>query len=406
MGETPADILVEEGKIKKIGNVSEGADEVIDIQGRFVLPGLVDPHAHAREPGQEHKETLDSLSEAAVRGGYTHVAVMPNTSPPIDTPELVRSILRRAEGLAVHIHVIGALTKGRKGGELVEVGLMKEAGVIALSDDGDWVTDASVMFNALTYAAYFNLPIITHAEVPELAGGFAHYDPITLKYGMKFRLSLAEELAVYRDGRLAQIAEAHLHVAHVSAAETLEIIRSLKNKGVKITAEVTPHHLLFSTERIPLHDPLFRVNPPIRSEKDRLALIDALKEGIIDFVATDHAPHSLYEKEAPISEAAAGIEGLETAFSALFTHLVKTGEISLKDLVRWMATEPGHFMGVSTAIEVGKEANLVVFDQDARWVPSEKDLASAGKNNPFLGKELCGRVILTFAKGKPVYQRR
>ncbi len=404
-GETPADILIEDGRIVKIGDVSEGADEVIDLNERYVLPALVDPHVHAREPGQEYKEDLTSVSQAAATGGYAHIAVMPNTDPPVDTPEVLRSLRSRADGLPVYVHFVGAITKGRKGQEIVEMGLMKDEGAVAFSDDGNWVSDPAVMFNALVYASHLKAPIITHAEVPELARGFAHYDPVNLKYGMRFRPALAEELAVYRDARMAEITGAHLHVAHVSAKETVSLIREFKGRGVKITAEVTPHHLVFSTDKVPFYDPTFRVNPPIRSEEDRLALLSALKEGVIDFVATDHAPHAYYEKEAPLTDALPGIEGLETAFSALYTHTVLTGDLSLKDLVNVMSKKPARFLGVDVSIAEGKEANLFVFDQDADWKVSEEDIRSKSRNNPFLGGTLRGRVIVTFAKGNLVYRR-
>ncbi len=404
-GESPADVLIEDGRIVEVGDVKGGADEEIDLKGRYVLPALVDPHVHAREPGFEYKEDLASVSEAAAAGGYSHVAVMPNTSPPIDTPEMIRSLRARSEDLPVYVCFVGAITKGREGKELVEMGLMKEAGAVAFSDDGHWVKDPAVMFNALTYASHVGLPVITHAEVPELAKGFAHYDTTNLKYGMRFRTALAEELAVYRDVRMAEITGAHIHVAHVSARESLNLISQFKERGVKVTAEVTPHHLLFSTDRIPFYDPLYRVNPPIRSEEDRLALVEALKSGLIDFVATDHAPHAHYEKEAPLTDALPGIEGLETAFSALYTHLVLTGDLHLRDLIALMSERPARFLGVEVGVEEGREANLFVFDQDAEWTVSEGDLRSKSGNNPFVGTTLRGRVILTFAKGRLTYRR-
>ncbi len=404
-GESPADVLIEDGRIVKVGDVSEGADEVIDLKGAYVLPALVDPHVHAREPGQEYKEDLHSVSQAAAVGGYAHIAVMPNTSPPVDRPEVLRGLKAKAETLPVRMHFVAAITKGREGKELVEMGLLKEEGAVAFSDDGSWVSNPAVMFNALLYASHLGLPVITHAEVPELSKGFAHYDPINLKYGMKFRMPLAEELAVYRDVRMAEITGAHIHIAHVSAKESLEVIGTFRERGVRVTVEVTPHHLLFSTEKIPFYDPVFRVNPPIRSEEDRRALVEALKAGFIDFVATDHAPHAPYEKEAPLTDALPGIEGLETAFSALYTHLVETGEVSLKDLVSLMSGRPARFLGVSVAIEEGREANLFVFDPKAEWRVKEEDLASKSRNNPFLGEVLRGRVILTFAKGSLAHRR-
>ncbi|NPA80292.1 MAG: dihydroorotase [Thermotogae bacterium] len=405
LGETPADILIEDGRITKIGDVRADGAEVIDVGGRFVLPALADPHVHAREPGFEHKETLETVSWAAVAGGYAHVGVMPNTSPPIDSPEMVRALKARSENLPVGIHVVGAITKGREGRELTEMGLMREAGAFAFSDDGSWVSDPSVMLNALIYASHMGVPLITHAEVPELARGFANYDAVGIKYGMRFRSPLAEELAIYRDARMASLVGAHLHVAHISTPDGLEVALSFRERGARITTEITPHHLLFSTDRIPFYDPTFRVNPPIRSEADRRAMVDAFRKGLIDFVATDHAPHAYYEKEAPLTDASPGVEGLETAFSALYTHLVLTGEMSLRDLLVRMSARPADFLGVAVSLSEGSEANLFVFDQDAEWKVREEDLRSASKNNPFLGKVLRGRVLMTFAKGSLAYRR-
>ncbi|EJF05825.1 dihydroorotase-like cyclic amidohydrolase, partial [Thiovulum sp. ES] len=256
-------------------------------EGLWAIPGLVDLHVHARTPGQEHKEDLESVSRAALEGGYTHILSMPNTEPPIDSPEVLEYVQSLAKDLPIYVFFAATLTKGRKGKEMVEMGILSRMGAKGFTDDGSWVEDDAVMLNLCAYASHFNCRIISHAEKSSLSTGFANYDLNTLKYGMKFRLPLAEELAVYRDCRMAEITGCQLHIAHISYHRSVEIVKKFKEMGVKVTCEVTPHHLIFSTENIDLYDPNFVCNPPIRDEENRKALLKALKEGIIDFIATD-----------------------------------------------------------------------------------------------------------------------
>jgi dihydroorotase, multifunctional complex type len=400
-GERRVNILVEEGIISKVSEEEINTDaEVIEAEGIWAIPGLVDLHVHTRVPGQEYKEDLESVSRAALKGGYTHILSMPNTDPPIDSPEILEYALSLAKDLPIYVFFTATLTKGRKGREMVEMGMLHGMGAKGFTDDGSWVEDDSVMLNLCTYASYFGCKIISHAEKPSLSRGFANYDINTLKYGMRFRLPIAEELAVYRDCRIAELTGCHLHIAHISYSRSVEIVKKFKEMGVKVTCEVTPHHLIFSTDRIDLYNPNFICNPPIRDEENRKALVKALREGIIDFIATDHAPHAYHEKEAPVGETLPGIEGLETAFSALYTHLVLKGELDLKTLIDAMSRKPAKFLGVDNSIREGNEANFFLFDPNERWVVKEEDILSKGKNNPFLGSELVGKVVGVFAKGK------
>ncbi|MEO0175289.1 MAG: dihydroorotase [candidate division WOR-3 bacterium] len=401
-GGEKVDILVEGGKIVSLSTKSLKVDDalVIDAEGLWAIPGLVDMHTHARVPGQEHKETLESLSKAALRGGYTHLLIMPNTEPPIDSPEVFEYVKMLTKGLPVNVFISATITKGRMGKELVEMGMLKEGGAKAFTDDGNWVEDDFVMLNACTYASNFDVMVISHSEKPQLSKGFANYDEKTLKYGMKFRLPISEELAVYRDCRLAEISGCHLHVAHISYYGSVEVIKMFKERGANITCEVTPHHLIFSTDNIEPYNPNFICNPPIRDEENRRKLVRALKEGFIDIVATDHAPHAYYEKEITVDETLPGIEGLETSFSALYTHLVLPGDMDIKTLIDVMSHKPAKLLGIDNSIREGNEANFFLFNPNIKWVVKGSDILSKGKNNPFIGKELRGRVVSVFCKGK------
>ncbi len=400
-GERRVNVLVENGLISKISEDEIDTDaEIINAEGLWAIPGLVDLHVHARVPGQEHKEDLESLSKAAIKGGYTHVLSMPNTDPPIDSPEVLERVISLAKDLPIYVFFTATLTKGRKGKEMVEMGIMKKIGAKGFTDDGSWVEDDAVMLNVCTYASYFDCKVISHAEKSSLSTGFANYDINTLKYGFRFRLPLAEELAVYRDCRIAEITGCQLHIAHISYHRSVDIVKAFKDRGVRVTCEVTPHHLIFSTDRMDPYNPNLICNPPIRDEENRMALVKALKEGIIDFIATDHAPHAYHEKEAPVGETLPGVEGLETAFSALYTYLVLKGELDIKTLIWAMSKNPANFLGVDTSIREGNEANFFLFDPNESWVVRREDISSKGKNNPFLGSKLMGRIVGIFAKGK------
>ncbi len=401
-GERKASVLVEDGKISRIStediNVSDA--EVVNAEGLWLLPGLVDLHVHTRVPGYEHKEDLNTVSLAAIYGGFTHILAMPNTDPPVDSPEIITSLYSISKDLPVNVFFAAAITKGRKGYEITEMGLLKESGARAFTDDGSWVPSDSVMLNACIYASEFDLLIISHAEKPELAGGFANYDINNLKSGMKFRLSLAEELAVYRDCRFAEVSGCRMHIAHISSKEAVKVLSMFRDRGARISCEITPHHLIFSTDKVDIYNPNYICNPPIRDEENREFLVESLKNGTIDIIATDHAPHPYYEKETVVKDTPPGIEGLETAFSAIYTYLIKKGEVGIGRILQAMSYTPASYLGVDTSIKEGNEANFFLFDPKIKWRVSPEDIVSKSKNNPFIGRELEGKVVATYCKGK------
>ncbi len=397
------DLLIVGEEIEKIGkNLKvEGAKE-IDLGGLTVFPGFIDLHAHLREPGYEYKEDIESGSKAAVAGGFTTVLAMPNTSPPIDSPERVEYILKRASqvGLA-RIYPIGAITKNRAGEDLADLRMMAEMGAVAFSDDGDWVRNSSVMRRALEYAQDFL--IISHAEDKTLSPkGIMHESPLSYELGIKGIPRESEEIAVARDVLLARLTGGRLHIAHVSSKFSIKMIEMAKEAGLRVTAEVTPHHLIFTEEVMRTYDPIYKVNPPLRSEEDRKALIGALKSGIIDCIATDHAPHATFEKELDLNQAPFGILELEVAFSSLYTKLVKEGELDLGTLVAAMSTKPAQIFGFDGMgrIKEGFLADLSIWNLNEKWMVTKDSLHSKSSNTPFLGKELYAKIKYTIVGGK------
>ena len=397
------DILIVDGKIAEVSPriELEGA-KVLDLGGYTVFPGFIDLHAHFREPGFEYKEDIGSGSRAAVAGGYTTVLVMPNTEPPVDSPEMVEYILKRAKevGLA-NIYPVGAITKGRAGSELADLKLMKEMGAVGFSDDGDWVSNSAVMRRALEYEG----PIITHAEDKTLSpGGIMNESRLSYELGIKGIPPQAEEIAVSRDILLAELTGGRLHIAHISSRGSLFFLEYAKKKNLRVTAEVTPHHLIFNEEVMRSYDPVFKVNPPLRTEEDREALISALKEGLIDAIATDHAPHASFEKEFDLNQAPFGILGLETAFSSLYTKLVKTGELSLETVILALTAKPAEIFGFSGKgrIKKGYDADLCIWKLDEKWKVTKDNLHSKSSNTPFLGEELYAKIKYTIVGGKVI----
>ncbi len=397
------DILIVDGKIAEVSPriELEGA-KVLDLGGYTVFPGFIDLHAHFREPGFEYKEDIGSGSRAAVAGGYTTVLVMPNTEPPVDSPEMVEYILKRAKevGLA-NIYPVGAITKGRAGSELADLKLMKEMGAVGFSDDGDWVSNSAVMRRALEYEG----PIITHAEDKTLSpGGIMNESRLSYELGIKGIPPQAEEIAVSRDILLAELTGGRLHIAHISSRGSLFFLEYAKKKNLRVTAEVTPHHLIFNEEVMRSYDPVFKVNPPLRTEEDREALISALKEGLIDVIATDHAPHASFEKEFDLNQAPFGILGLETAFSSLYTKLVKTGELSLETVILALTAKPAEIFGFSGKgrIKKGYDADLCIWKLDEKWKVTKDNLHSKSSNTPFLGEELYAKIKYTIVGGKVI----
>lgn len=399
-----ADILIKDGKIVEVGrNISNDSAQILDVEGKYLFPGLIDVHAHLREPGEEYKEDIASGSRAALHGGVTTVFSMPNTKPALDSGAMIEFVIDRARDAGYSdVLPVGAITKGREGKEIAEIGDMKEKGAVAFSDDGRWVENSSLMRRALEYSTAFDAVIISHAEDTSLSSGVVHESPMSFEMGLEGYPSIQEEVAVFRDVKLAEITGGKLHIAHISSRNSLKIIREAKDKGINVTCEVTPHHLLLEQEKIDLFNPLYKVNPPIRMHDDREALVNGLRDGIIDIIATDHAPHSWYEKETDFNSAPFGMISLDFYFSLLYSELVATGRISLFDLVAATTYKPAVIFGLSNIglVERGYMADLVVFDPEKEFVITEEFIRSKSKNTPFLKKRVKGSFVKVIKRGR------
>ncbi|KPC74862.1 dihydroorotase [Thermoactinomyces vulgaris] len=398
------DILIDNGTIQTIAeNVTDPEAEVIDVAGKLVVPGLIDMHVHFREPGFEKKETIATGSAAAAKGGFTTVACMPNTRPVIDSPETVRQVLSRAQeaGLA-RVLVYGAITVRELGQELTDMEGLKEAGVFAVTDDGVGVQSSRMMKEAMRRAHSLGLPVVAHCEDDTLAkGGSVHQGVFAAKHGLKGIPSEAEAIHVGRDILLAEDIGVHYHVCHISAEQSVRLVREAKQRGQKVTAEVTPHHLLLCDEDIPEPNAMWKMNPPLRSKQDRQALIEGLKDGTIDIIATDHAPHTSEEKAWDMEKAPFGIVGLETAFPLLYTHLVQKGVLTLAELVDKMTRKPAEIFGLQYGeLAVGKPADVTVIDLEAEREIDPTTFKSLGRNTPFAGWKVKGWPVLTLLEGE------
>lgn len=394
------DVEIADGKIARIKeSITPDADiQVIEAQNKLISPGLIDLHAHLREPGREDTETLESGAWAALAGGFTTVCAMPNTQPPTDTREQAVFIRKRSDELRLaRILPVGAATKGREGAEITEYGMLKEGGAVAVSDDGDWVYSSEVMRHALEYAGMIGLPVITHAEDPTMcADGVMNESAVSAKLGLRVRPPVAEEIAIRRDIALAAYTGSHLHIAHLTTARGVELVRQARGQGVKVTAEATPHHLLLTDEEMLTFDANYKVNPPLRTEEDRQALIAAIKDGTIQAVATDHAPHAAEEKEQELTLAPAGMIGLQTALSVLWEGLVESKLIPAERLLWLLTVGPASVLGESVELKEGVEANLMVFDPEARWSFDARSNRSLSANSPWFGRSLKGKVEHVF----------
>ncbi|MBK9709963.1 MAG: dihydroorotase [Kouleothrix sp.] len=455
---TVGNVLVEDGKVARVMDladltmehepVGEGL-EIINARGAVIAPGFIDLHTHLREPGEEHKETIATGTEAAARGGFTTVCAMPNTQPPHDRAAVVRQVreIARRRG-SVRVEPIGAITLGRAGQALTEMAELVEAGCIAFSDDGSPVSDPAVMRNALAYAAMLEVPIMSHCEDLKLSHGWAmHEGAISTRLGLAGYPSAAEEVQIARDIALAEMTGAHIHICHVSTAGGVALIRAAKERGVHVTAEATPHHLTLSDrwvlgslgEAAPPADPpsrraarprrgkkfepdlglptwlnptllqpydsSTRVSPPLRGEEDVEALVEGLRDGTIDAIATDHAPHSQVDKECEYRLASPGISGLETALGLVLT-LVHRGEMDLVNLVAKLTEGPATVLRRQPAtLRTGASADIVIFDPDYSWVVDTGKFASKGHNSPVHGQQLKGQVMLTMYRGNIVFRR-
>ncbi|MHC1759023.1 MAG: dihydroorotase [Negativicutes bacterium] len=401
-----ADVLVENGRIAAVGeNLTATDAELVDCNGKVVAPGLIDMHVHLRDPGLEAKEDVVSGTQAAAAGGFTMVACMANTRPAVDSSILVEGLRERArrEGV-VRVGVIGALSKGLEGKELSEIGDMKLAGAVAISDDGHHVTRANLFKSALEYAAMFDCLVISHAEDEGLAeGGYMHEGAVSAILGIPGRPSVAEDIAISRDIMLAEYTGAPLHIAHVSTKGAVEIIREAKRRGVKVTAEATPHHLTLTDEAVYGYNTATKVNPPLRSADHVAALRAGLKDGTIDVIACDHAPHAFEEKDVEFRYAPSGFTGLETSLSVILTELYQTGEFTLPEIIDFMSTRPAWVLGVDGGtLAVGAAADITVIDPELEWTVECDKFYTRGKASPFSGRRLKGRAVMTVVEGKMV----
>jgi len=402
------DILISDGKIAKVGKNLNYECEVIDASGMFVFPGLIDMHVHLREPGFENKETIETGTKAAAKGGITTIVVMANTNPPISLPEVYIDVVERIKKKSV-VNVLqsATITKNMEGKEITEMGLFKELGCITFSDDGKPVYDARIMQKALVYARNFDVLILEHPEDVSLSsGGVINEGVKSLELGVQGIPNSSESTAVARDILLTKESESKLHLQHISTKESVELIRWAKSMGINVTCEVTPHHLVLTEDDILGHlDTNKKMNPPLRTEEDRESLIEALKDGIVDVIATDHAPHTKFEKSLTLQEAPFGTIGLETALPIVFTKLVKERILDFMELIKVFSFNPSKILGLSQKghISEGADADMVVFDPGKKYVIDEEFFVSKGKNSCFLGFEVYGIVKYTVVGGKVVY---
>ncbi|MEF3305569.1 dihydroorotase [Paenibacillus sp. GYB003] len=408
---TTKHFYIENGKIAAIRDGSEGAPdtaghETIDAKGKLVSAGFIDMHVHLREPGFEYKETIATGTRSAARGGYTTIACMPNTRPVIDKPETVRYVLDKAEteGI-VRVLPYGCITKNQLGRELTDFAALKEAGAIGFTDDGVGVQSAQMMKDAMALAASMNMPVIAHCEDNTLVeGGAVTEGEFARKHGMKGIPNESEAIHVGRDILLAEATGVHYHVCHVSAEQSVRLIRHGKRHGVKVTSEVCPHHLLLSDEDIPGMDANWKMNPPLRTPKDVEAVIAGLEDGTIDIIVTDHAPHSEEEKARGMQLAPFGIVGFETAFPLLYTKFVRTGRWTLEFVLDRMTSKPAELFGLPWGVlEVGREADLTLIDLETEKAVEPSQFLSKGRNTPFAGWKLYGWPALTMVAGKTVW---
>ncbi|MDB6077944.1 MAG: dihydroorotase [Akkermansiaceae bacterium] len=406
-----ADVLVEDGRISKIGAglaAGEGT-RVIDARGRLLMPAMFDAHVHLREPGFEAKEDIASGSEAAINGGITGLVMMPNTAPAIDSATVVKMVLDKAKAVSrIPIYTSGCITKGRGGKELAAIDGMRALGVRMLTDDGDGVSDPAVLFRAMEYATEFGMFFASHCEVHELAGPRAlNEGAVSYKLGIKGSPACAEEIMIDRDIRLAHAAGAHIHIQHVSSKLGMETIRWWKERGdVKVTAEVAPHHLMFRDEDIGDFDTHYKMNPPLRTAADNAALLEGLKSGVFDLIATDHAPHTPFEKAQDFTAAPNGITGLETVLVSLFDRFIVRDELDWQTVIKRYSAEPRRMMGLEPVpVEEGAAADFILFDPEGTTTFSVEFMKSKSRNTPFLDQTLKGSIDLVVLGDQVLLER-
>ncbi len=395
-------VMIKDGRIEKVGKrVSAPEAEVYDAGGKVVTHGFCDLHVHFREPGREGKETLATGAVAALAGGFTHVCATPNTDPPLDTPESIRFIVEKGSDLPVKIDPIGAISVGQHGKELTELGAMVKEGAVAFSDDGIPVMDSGLMRRVLEYTTPLGVPVINHAEDLTLKlNGQMHEGSWSTRLGLAGIPDVSESIMVNRDLELTALTGGRLHVPHVSSAKSVEWIRAAKEGGLNVTAEVTPHHLFFTDSDLHSYDTNCKVAPPIRTDDDRQTLREAVKDGTIDCIATDHAPHTVEEKEAPFDWAPCGMIGLESAFGAVW-KVLSEGGMGLEEVIAAMTLNPRLAMGFEENLfDDGSKAEITIVDPDEEWEFSREHLHSKSRNCPFIGRTLKGRVKATISSGR------
>lgn len=405
--EIKVDVLVEDGRIKEISENIDADTEKIDLTGKLISAGLVDVHVHLREPGFEHKETIESGTRAAARGGFTAVSPMPNTKPIMDNVELLEKVNQIIKDTA-HVKVLpyASITSGLKGDQLVDFKGLKKAGAFAFTDDGVGVQSADMMLRAMEEAAAIDMPIVAHTEENTLIrGGALHDGKTSRKLGVPGIPSVTEAVQIARDVLLAEAADCHYHVCHVSTKESVRVIRDAKRAGIRVTGEVTPHHLVLDETDIKEVDTNFKMNPPLRGSDDREALIEGLLDGTLDFIATDHAPHAEDEKTAEITKAPFGIVGIENAFQLVYTKLVKTGVFTLQQLLDWMTVKPSRVFGLEMGeLKEGAAADITVIDLNKEYTLDKEAFFSKAKNTPFNGEKLVSDIYMTIVDGEVKYR--
>lgn len=401
-------ILIEDGIIKQIGKVDETElknCKVIELDGKYIVPGFFDMHVHLREPGREDEETVVTGCNSAANGGFTGIACMPNTDPAIDSAEVVSLIKKESVNHLVDVYPIGAATVGRKGEILSPMAELREAGVVGFSDDGVAIKTSSLLKRALEYAKMFNLPIIEHCEDESLAGGSMNESVNSTLLGLTPIPSVAEDLIVMRDILLAEYTDSKVHIAHISTKKSVEMVREAKKKGIKVTAEVTPHHFSLTDDAVKSYDPNTKMNPPLRTKQDVDALLEGLKDGTIDCIASDHAPHSIEEKEMEFEYAPNGIIGLETQIGLAITELYHKKVLSLESLIEKLSINPRRILNLPIPkIEVGEIANFTILDTDAVWTVDKKKFFSKSINTPFDKKLLTGKPVGVINKSKMFFE--
>ena len=404
------DILIEKGKIKAIEeNIRKDDVEIIDATGKIVTPGLIDIHVHFREPGFEAKEDIKTGSISAAAGGFTSVACMPNTNPAVDSKSIVEFIIERAEKVGLtNVYPIGAISKGLEGEELSEIGDMKYSGIVGISDDGNPVMNSNLMRRALEYSSMFDLPVISHCEdIPMSNEGVINEGLTSTILGLKGIPPAAEEIMVERDIRIAEFTGGKLHIAHVSTKGSVELVRQAKSKGINVTAEATPHHFTLTDEATKTFDTNTKVNPPLRTAEDVEAIRQGLKDGTIDAIVTDHAPHAIEDKDVEYDYADFGISGLETSLPLVITELVEPGILTLSQAIEKMTYIPANIINIPKGtLKPGNDADITIIDKDKTIIVNTKEFKSKGKNSPFNNWELKGSVEMTIKGGNIVYENK